>query len=159
MEAKVANNGYVSFQLVGSDTKSIICHTDKTDCCATSGREALGNWFYPNGSVVLSHSEFQHRSGSGHDHPFFARNRGQGIVRLYRPMHPSLHESERALGRFHCVVPDQENNNQTIYINICKYTMYLAIAAACHCHVTSRPPPPPGHIRCDRSSPGHLVSP
>ena len=122
MEARVANNGYVPFQHVGETPKwpwFVKCHTDKSECCAPSnGRQALGDWFYPNGSVVLSDTQFRERYLNSRDHPFFAKNRGEKIVRLYRPENPTLGELR---GRFHCVIPNEEGNNQTIYINICRF--------------------------------------
>ena len=124
MEAKVANNGYVPFQRIG--LAGVECHTDKSDCCQ-GGSSALGDWFYPNSSVILSHTQFQRRSGSlmSHDHPYFARNRGPRLVRLYHTensqYNPGLDGSELR-GTFHCVVPDKQDNNQTVYINICRFS-------------------------------------
>lgn len=83
------------------------CVTDLVDCC---DMEELGNWFYPNGTKVDN-------AGLG-----FRSNRGQnelqrghrlyGSVRLYR-----LYSSP-IRGRFSCVLPDAENDNQTLYANI-----------------------------------------
>ena len=138
MEAKVANNGYIPFQRIGlTETESaVICHTDKSDCCRSNAQ--LGDWFYPNGSVILSHTQFQHRSGSlmSHDHPYFARNRDHRLVRLYRTWNsldnPGLVGSELR-GTFHCVVPDKQDNNQTVYINICRFSCYTWIVLAILC--------------------------
>ena len=123
MEARVANNGYVPFPHVGETQNSVSwcvkCHTDKSECCraqSANGRRALGDWFYPNGSVVLSNTQFS--SLNSHDQPFFAKNRGEKFVRLYRPNTPTFGELR---GRFHCVIPDKEGNNQTVYINICRF--------------------------------------
>ena len=64
---------------------------------------ALGNWFYPDGSLVRV-------NGSYDD---FYRNRGLGIVRLNR-----RNDSMSPTGQFCCVVPDATFMDKTTYINI-----------------------------------------
>ena len=126
MDAKVANNGYIPFSQHESKWE-VFCHTDKRNCCSiTSVGGALGNWFYPNGSEVLTYTQFQNNAGA-RDHPIFATRRDKGFVHLYRTensqYNPGLNGSELR-GTFHCVVPDQQDNNQTIYINVCKPMCY-----------------------------------
>ena len=85
----------------------LLCHTDLMQCCNAVQDNvdvALGEWYYPNGTVVAYDS-----MGAT-----FRRNRGQSVVRLWRRDNPP----ER--GRFHCEIPNAANINQNIYVNICK---------------------------------------
>lgn len=64
-----------------------------------------------NGSVVLS------------DAPVggYLRNRGVGVVRLYRELFSGPDER----GRFQCKIPDAMNVNLTLYANICESNISL----------------------------------
>ena len=111
--ADIANDGYVAVDDIGvysgvdiDDTNALLCHTNKTDCCRNP--EQLGNWHLPDGNIV------QARSQSDRMTDFLARNRGAGVVRLYRVGSPT----DR--GRFYCVVPNAADIDQTIYVNLCK---------------------------------------
>ena len=75
------------------------------DCC--NGSNKAGEWYFPNMKIVESIGEKDPNSMS-----FFSRNRGNRVVRLRRNRSPT----ERGL--FYCLVPNANNVNQTIYVNI-----------------------------------------
>ena len=116
----MTNNSYIDVDLVGvrvtgpdsiADT-AVLCHTNRVVC---SGEAQLGNWFFPDGSTVLGFNA----SGGEAVAPFFARNRGPSVVRLYRVDNETAYPPQR--GRFCCVVPDTSGNNQTHCVNICMF--------------------------------------
>ena len=93
-----------------------MCVTDLEACCEI---QALGNWYYPNGSRITLNSK-----ETGHS---FKSNRGQnkvingeqfyGSVRLWRRWTPM----ERGL--FRCELPDADGVNQNLYVSICEFPM------------------------------------
>ena len=96
----------MSLEDIGEDDEALKCMTDQPACCRPpytngSGQQALGNWFFPNGSRVQS---------SGHQWDFH-RTRGKSVVRLQR-------RRGGVNGIYSCVVPDATNVTQTIYIGV-----------------------------------------
>ena len=108
--------------------RALQCITDLVDCCGTESgsiqnRTERGNWYFPDGTVVLEprDSDFISR---------FQVNRGPnevineqtvyGSVRLFR-RYSAVLES----GRFHCELPNAANpsGNQTLYVNICEFKL------------------------------------
>ena len=90
------NLSVVALEDIGEGDDALLCMTNQTACCQSP---ASGNWFFPNGTRVLS-------SGSFH------RNRGHMTV--------SLHRSRRGgeEGIYHCEIPDSLNVTQSIYIGV-----------------------------------------
>ena len=96
--------------------QTLMCVTDLVDCCELPAR---GNWYYPDGRIVL------YNTGGA----TFQRNRGQnevinnqqfnGSVRLWRRYSPT----ERGL--FRCELPDANGVNQSLYVNLCKFPIVL----------------------------------
>ena len=78
------------------------------------GSRALGEWFYPNGSLV-------HVKDNGDD---LYRDRGLGIVRLNR-----RNNAISPTGQFCCVVPDATFTNKTTCINIGEQRLLLYFMA------------------------------
>ena len=106
----VPNNGFVLASSIGGD--GILCNTDRNDCCRASDNpngSAQGHWYRPNGTEVGGYNIEYTNNPRGE---FFARNRGSGIVRLYRTGNPS----ER--GRFYCEIPNASGDTETRYVNI-----------------------------------------
>ena len=100
------NNSIVTLGDIGEGDNAFVCLTDQTACCRppytdSTGRSAIGNWFFPNGTRVPS-------SGNKWD---FHITRGQSVVRLQR-------RRGGKEGIYHCVVPDAMNVDQTIYIGV-----------------------------------------
>ena len=122
----IPNNSLVNFDdllyRTGTDgptnangLQTLMCVTDLVDCCET---QALGDWYYPDGSTV-----------TGVGSPTFRTNRGQnevisgqefyGSVRLWRRYTPT----ERGL--FYCELPDANGVNQNLYVNICELPIII----------------------------------
>ena len=102
----IPNDSYVLASSIGGDSDGILCNTDRSDCCRIS---AHGHWYLPNRTVVGVYSQLIVTNPGG---GFFARNRGDGIVRLYR----FGNSSER--GQFRCEIPNASGNTETRYVNI-----------------------------------------
>ena len=88
---------------IGEDDDALLCITNYTACCRSddTGRPALGQWFFPNGTRVPS---------SAHRWDFF-RTRGQMVVHLHR-------RRGGVEGIYRCEIPDAMNVTQTIYIRV-----------------------------------------
>ena len=83
--------------------QTLFCRTGLTPCC---NPPQVGEWYYPDGSLLVFDA-----GGTT-----FRRNRGTGVVRLWRRSNPT----ER--GRFRCEIPNAANPNvnQTLYVHICE---------------------------------------
>ena len=104
------NGGNIIINEIGEgDDRALLCVTDLTQCChsdETGGRGPLGEWFYPDRSLVRV-------KDSGVD---IYRNRGPGIVRLNR-----RNNATSPTGQFCCVVPDATLTNRITCIDIGEY--------------------------------------
>ena len=91
------------------DDSVLNCRTDLEACCNAGqpnvAAPGVGEWYYPNGTALTF---------DGADGATFRRNRGSMNVRLWRRATPP----ER--GRFRCELPNAQNVNQTVYVNICE---------------------------------------
>ena len=91
------------------DVNALNCRTDLEECCNADLQSlpaSLGEWYYPNGTALV----FDAQPGG----TTFRRNRDLMNVRLWRRATPT----ER--GRFRCELPNAQNVNQTVYVNICE---------------------------------------
>ena len=100
------NNSLVTLEDIGEGGNALLCVTDLTACCRrpytnSIDRQALGNWFFPNGTRIPS-------SGVRWD---FHRTRGQSTVLLQR-------RQGGEEGIYHCTITDEMNVTQTIYIGV-----------------------------------------
>ena len=100
------NNSLVSLENIGENGHALRCMTDNPACCRLhstngTGRPVVGNWFFPNGTRVLSYDKQWD----------FHRKRGHRVVNLSRTR-------GGANGVYRCVVPDAMNVTQTIYIGV-----------------------------------------
>ena len=91
---------------IGEGVDALTCVTDQPFCCrppytSALGQTALGNWYFPNGTRVVS-------SGMQWD---FHRIRGQMLLHLQR-------RRGGVNGIYHCKIPDATNVTQTIYIGV-----------------------------------------
>ena len=86
---------------IGDGDNALLCKTNQTACCRPPHSGALGNWFFPNGTRVLS-------SGNNLD---FYRTRGQMVVRMNR-------RRGGVEGIYHCEIPDTFGFTQIIYIGV-----------------------------------------
>ena len=85
---------------IGEGDGALLCVTDLDQCCRDGG---LGEWFYPNESLVRV-------NGSNDD---FYRDRGPSVVRLNR-----RNNATSPIGQYCCVVPDATFTNKTTCVNI-----------------------------------------
>ena len=127
--AYLANNSYVDVDDIGEDESALICHTNKTDCC---GLNRAGEWYFPNGSRV------QRWSWNRHYSEYFYRNRDERIVRLNRYGNSPL---ER--GHFYCELPDANDVNKTLYVNICELCNSITVESGEYAPLRVNVPPPP----------------
>ena len=99
------NNSNVSLEDISEGDDALLCLTNYTACCRSpytgKKKNALGNWFFPNGSRVPS-------SGRQWD---FHRTRDRMVVR----MHCRRGGVE---GIYRCEIPDAINVTKTIYIGV-----------------------------------------
>ena len=93
---------------IGEGGDALLCITDLTACCRRPytgtgycGRVSLGNWYFPNGTRVLS-------SGVQWD---FHRTTGWMVKRLQR-------RRGGVDGIYRCVIPDKAGVFQNIYIGV-----------------------------------------
>ena len=88
---------------ISEDSGALMCYTDKRDCCReedSTSQMRLGEWYYPNGSVVRQDSSFY-------------KNRGLSVVHLHRRMNAIM-----PTGVFHCEVPDSSGVDHSIYVGV-----------------------------------------
>ena len=113
----IANNSYMNFYDMIQNDLDLICHTNKANCCRDN---MLGDWFYPNGTIVESYTVYKSRNIS----EFFSRfrNRTQSSVSLTTGdiLGLQVYVGPPERGHFYCKIPDANDVNQTIYVNICK---------------------------------------
>ena len=100
------NNSLVSLKDIGEGDGALLCMTDLADCCQQPytngiGKNAIGNWFFPNGSRVPS----------SNNQSEFHRTRGQSVVLLQR-------RRGGVTGIYRCEIPGAMNVIQTIYIGV-----------------------------------------
>ena len=95
--------GKVNPQAESDVNEALQCVTNKKPCCKTA---RIGQWYFPNGTEVTI---------QGNTQPFFYRNRGDnGTINLNRISKNVLFPT----GQFCCVVPDSNDINQTLCVNI-----------------------------------------
>ena len=86
---------------IGEGNDSLLCVTKYNACCTSNLGCALGDWFFPNGTIIPI-------PDNSCD---FDRTRGQMVVRLNR-------KRGGMDGIYHCKIPDSSNVLQTIYIGV-----------------------------------------
>ena len=70
----LTNHSYVDLNEVGhTGNKGLQCHTDLRNCCSIAEGSFRGDWYFPNGTMLLYPKE----------HGFY-EGRGAKIVNLYR---------------------------------------------------------------------------
>lgn len=79
-----------------------MCLTDLRECCRSTNGLFLGNWIYPDGSIVPNTS-----SGNS-----LYTTRGPSALFFHR----NINIIEMITGIFTCQVPDVNNYNTTLYV-------------------------------------------
>ena len=111
------NNGDIG----GTADEGLQCHTNSINCCDseyTENGSALGDWYYPSGSRVLSLDEI----GDSDNRSYVSRvgvfvNRSQSVIRLF---------GSTESGHYCCKIPDQFGFNQILCVNLGK-NVYLLL--------------------------------
>ena len=116
------NNSLVTLEDIGDGgVNGLLCLTDVTDCCQRDDtpsniNRALGDWFFPNGTIVPN-MVIGFVGGGNSGTPIiseFYRNRDVSIVRMNR-------RRGGVNGIYRCEIPvsvTQSVVNQTIYIGV-----------------------------------------
>ena len=98
------NNSIVTLEDIGVKGAALLCMTNFNACCRspyTDENMAIGNWFFPNGTTVLSTSASE----------AFYRTRGKMVVLLHR-------RRGGEEGIYRCEIPVSTDINQTIFIGL-----------------------------------------
>ena len=96
-----SNNRAISLTDFGGSNGPLMCLTSLRECCRSSdtGVAPLGNWIYPNGSIVPS------------------RSSGNSLYRTRGPTAVLLHRDNNVVsisGVFTCEIPDSNNMNTVL---------------------------------------------
>ena len=101
----IGNGSVLSIEAVGENEEALLCHTRRKGCCAVDSNSRIGEWYYPNSTIVpnceTNHNFYRNRNNSG-----------------YVFLHQKNHESS-ATGEYCCELPDSYDNcgiNQTLCI-------------------------------------------
>ena len=103
----IPNHGFAVLDNIGEGDETLLCLTDLPACCRRPyttdpmGPSALGNWYFPNGTRVVS-------SGLQWD---FHRTRGWMVVLLHR-------RRSGVTGIYRCNVPDQNEEQLNLYVGV-----------------------------------------
>ena len=102
----IPNHGFAVLDNIGEGEESLHCLTDLPACCKPPhtdpmGPSALGNWYFPNGTRVVS-------SGQQWD---FHRIRDRMVVLVH-------HRRSGATGIYRCNVPDQNEEQLNLYVGV-----------------------------------------
>ena len=101
------NNSLVNLEDIGEGDAALRCMTDKTACCRPQASQAIGNWFFPDGTRVPNES-INSTSNMLLD---FYRTRGQMVVSLHR-------WTGGVTGIYRCEIPDKMNVTQNLYVRV-----------------------------------------
>ena len=99
-----SRNVAVGLTEVGASSDALICLTTLMECCRgidTNGAGHMGNWMFPDGSLVHG------QSGGGS----LSRNRGPSSVLLHR-----INNAVTPAGVYTCEIPDANNTNTELNI-------------------------------------------
>ena len=100
---------------------SLVCHTSNvnTQCCRLSDGGRVGEWFFPNGSMVLRNNSNQNL--------YFTRSGFTHQVRLNRRIEnaPRIENAStlELIGEYSCRVPDERNST---FIHIASINLALS---------------------------------
>ena len=107
MGVNLSNNSDIAITDIGEGESSVLCITDKSNCCrSTDGGAAAGHWYFPNNGSTVG------IEGNGHGGSFY-RDRLKRKVRLHR-----RHDAMMPTGLFCCVVPDASGQNQKLCVMV-----------------------------------------
>ena len=100
----LANNSIVAWTDIGEGNASLMCLTNKSDCCRDVSES--GKWVFPNQTDV-------HSMNATLVHQLY----GNSAIFLQRQS-----ETQLASGIFHCHIMDENGTEQHLYIGIYQET-------------------------------------
>ena len=126
------NNSIVMLEDIGEHDDALLCITNYSACCGSNNMgRVLGDWFFPDGDIVLSEGKEWDIYITG-DQMVARMNRRRGGME----------------GIYCCEIPDSLNVIQTLYIGVysantgewCVYTLFCNHTTGLFC----------GRVICDR---------
>ena len=100
---------------IGEGDAALNCTTDSTTCCTNpNGETRAGDFYFPDGSIVLS-------NGSAPSNSYY-RTRFSQLIRLHR------RSTATQTGQFRCEIPAASGTTVNLFINI---GMLCYIAQTC----------------------------
>jgi hypothetical protein len=104
MRVYVENAQIPITEIAMTSSGALLCRTDRTDCCGVERGEAReGEWFYPDGTQVLTLTSGQN----------FSRSRRTSVVRLNRK-----ENAMQPTGRYCCEVGTVVDTDAMICVNL-----------------------------------------
>ena len=97
------NNSVVAINDIGQGNNTLLCVTDKLDCCKPRNGTLQGEFYYPNNTLVRNQAQ----------NDSLYRNRGPQVIRLNRK-----NDVVVPTGIYRCEIPDSTGKNRSIYINV-----------------------------------------
>lgn len=97
----LSNNSIINMDKIGVGAMSLLCFTNKLDCCGEASFR-IGEWYFPNKSVVPVQNE-----------GIVYRDRDASVVRLNWRSHSDPH-----FGVFQCQIPDINDTIQNVYVGV-----------------------------------------
>jgi len=105
----LSNNSILALEDVGKDKDSVICWTDRQDCCHSTFTVggSLGKWYFPDRSTVKFSADYEL---SDRKSPIY-RNRGHQVVALNR-------RRGGEDGVYWCEIPDEQGKMHSVYVGL-----------------------------------------
>ncbi len=121
------NNTEILITAIGEDATgglpSLTCHTVYTNCCRSqadnNGQGGLGQWTFPNGSVIL-------KSGGGQQ--FYINRNAAQLIRLNRR---ETSKPRTPIGSYCCTVPTSAGVEMTLCVNLGEWIVWWICTGQC----------------------------
>ena len=130
------NNTKVLITDIGEDgpdgLPTLTCHTDLTACCRnrdTKSQGGLGEWYYPDRSVVLNNADAE----AAHEGFYRVRNAAQ-VVRLARRIAGATPALEPT-GSYCCVIPSTKGKMTLCAVVIGEYLLHAVVTILLAKHI------------------------
>ena len=108
----LSNNSVILISDVAENEHAIKCVTEKRPCCMT---EKLGEWYYPNGTMVPKRVDFWWM--------FYRTRDNNGVVNLNRA------SENNATGTYCCEVPDKncDGLNHKLCVELGRFNITISL--------------------------------
>ena len=112
----IITNISIPFTMIGEEEdETLLCVTDFYHFCRESCSEAVGQWYFPNGSPVPV-------STSTHNNTLYM-NKNYGVVRLHRKNNATIET-----GSYCCEIQDSTRAIQNICVHVCDEDLATCLA-------------------------------